>query len=288
MPALYYTDINNTWVFINGRRIQTSRYTYDNNNHLTVTDVSNGEKVLVTAMVDGGSPNPTAFKMIVGKSGENSVYRTNPQERTWLTSDFGPTDTTMYVSDINRLVEVVTITNTIGTFDPSINLDNDNDIGFLLSLNISEISHIEGYNISEGVKLTRDQIELEVFKGTSGVAFYGSNVALGDVIQLTIYIGNILETNGERMRFTILDPVANAISGITRNVQHTVSTTHKEYDYVYGLGSSRKLISGLYAAGTNKQPTYNTLWKSSDYVEFGDPLSISSTDAALFLNASNK
>lgn len=272
MSDVYYTDVNTTWVYVNGRRIQTSRYTYDDNNQLTITNISNGDKVIVTAMVDGGSPNPTGFKLIVKKSGETEVYRTNPQDRTWLTSDFGPTDTVMQVSDVSRLVEVVSFVNDVVLIDAE-----TNDIGISLNLSTNAISHVEGFNVSRGQPLTRDDISIRFYNGTTVAIFDPASVSIGDVTKITIYVGNIIETNGERMSFTDLNPVTNTISGITRNVQYTVTTTHTEYDFVYSLSPSRKLNS----------MTYNKHWNSSNYVELGDPLQISNSEAALFLNPTN-
>lgn len=283
MPDIVYTDVNTTWVFINGRRIQTSRYSYDSNNHLTVTGVSNADKVLVTAMIDGGSPNPTSFKMIVDKSGSSSVYRTNPTDRTWLTRNFTDGDTVLHVSNVSRLVDVVTVTNTVTSIDPSINFNSGTDIGFLLDFSINSVSHVAGFNITKGQPLTREQIALRLYKGSSGVAFTDPNTEVSDVIQLTLYIGNVIETNGERMRFSELDPVANTISGITRNIQYTATPSHTTYDYVYGLGTSRKLTAGLDGSGT----VYNSKWNSSNYLGLGDPLQISTTSAAVFLNSRN-
>jgi hypothetical protein len=278
MPDINYSDVNTTWVSLNGRLLEPSRYSYDSSNHLTITGVSNGDQVIVTARVDGGSPNPSGFKLLVNKSGETSVYRTNPQDRTWVMLDFDIKDDTFHVADVTKLVEVVKVTNTVVAIDPSLNLDNDNDIGFLLDLNISNVSHVEAYNISKGLALARADIELEKFKGVNGVGFYDANTEIGDAIQLTLYIGNILESNGERMLFTQLDPVANTITGIKRGIQNTVITTHTKYDYVYGLNPARKLNSAY----------YSEIWGSSNYTDLGDPLQISTTDAAIFLNSGNQ
>jgi hypothetical protein len=272
MPDLYYSDVNTTWVYVNGRRIQTSRYTYDNANHLTVTGISNGDKVVVTAMIDGGSPNPTGFKLIVKKSGDTEVYRTNPQDRTWLASDFGATDTVIEVADVTRLVEVVSFVQTVSLID-----DVTNDYGVSLNLSTNAISHVDGFNVSRGQPLTKDQISIRFYKGTTVAIIDPAGASDGDIIKLTIYVGNLIETNGERISFTELDPITNTISGITRNVQYTVTTSHKKYDFVYSLSPSRKLSPA----------TYNQHWNSSDYVDLGDPLQISSTEAAVFLNSKN-
>lgn len=277
MPDIFYTDVNTTWVYINGRRIQTSRYSYDDSNNLTVTDVSNGDKVLVTAMIDGGSPNPTAFKMFVDKSGETSVFRANPQDRTWLTRDFSVTDTTMQVADVSRLVEVITVTNAVDTIDPAISFNPGAEIGFLLNFSINKVSHVSGFNITTGQPIASNFIKLRLYKGASGASFTDPNTSLTDIVQLTLYIGNVIVTNGEKIQFAELDPVTNTISGLIRNIQHTVTTSHAKYDFVYGLGPSRKL----------NPATYNTKWSSSNYVELGDPLQISDTEAGLFLNTNN-
>jgi hypothetical protein len=79
------------------------------------------------------------------------------------------------------------------------------------------------------------------------------------------------------MQFTQIDPIANTITGITRSIQNTAESTHSQYDYVYSLSSVRKLDPS----------NYDLLWNSSNYTALGDPIQISTTSAAEFLNSGN-
>lgn len=270
MPTYMYSDVNTTWVTVNGRRMPTSRYSWGASNQLTITGVSNGDNILVTAMSSGASPNPTGFKLIVDKSNNPSVYRTNPEDRTWLVQSFGDTDQIMYVNDVSDLVEVVTLTNTPSLFTAN------NLAGFVVDFALSTVTYMTAFNITRGRPIDTSTIQVAQFAAGQGLAFT-HGVADTDLVEITLYIGNVIETNGERMQFTTLDPVANTISGITRTIQTTVSTVHSQYDFVYGLSNARKLDSSY----------YSVLWNSSNYTQLGDPMQISQTGAAEFLNSDN-
>jgi len=278
MPNMTYTDVNKAWVTLNGRRLPSTAYHYSSANHLVIPGVQNGDNIIVTAFVDGGSPNPSGFKLLVDKTGVQSAYRANPTDRTWLTVDFGLTDTTMYLNDVSKIVEVVTVTNTVTQISSLINIDNDNDIGFLLNFNTNAITRVEAFNVTKGTIIPSENVELEMYKGAGGVAFYDPHTVVGDLIKFTVYVGNLIETNGERIQFTSVDPTTNTITGLTRNAQNTATTAHNQYDYVYSLSPTRKLDPSQ----------MSILWNSSNYAPFGDPVSVSTTAAAEFLNSGNR
>ena len=159
-----------------------------------------------------------------------------------------------------------------------INIDNDNDIGFLLNFNTNAITRVEAFNVTKGTIIPSENVELEMYKGAGGVAFYDPHTVVGDLIKFTVYVGNLIETNGERIQFTSVDPTTNTITGLTRNAQNTATTAHNQYDYVYSLSPTRKLDPSQ----------MSILWNSSNYAPFGDPVSVSTTAAAEFLNSGNR
>ena len=107
---------------------------------------------------------------------------------------------------------------------------------------------------------------------------FASGAVAGNIVTVTLIIGNIVEINGERIKFNFIDINNNLITGLTRGLQGTYSpATHAIYSIGYGITPARRL--------TDVQ--YIETWNSSDITDFGDPLQISTTVAANFLNSIN-
>jgi hypothetical protein len=99
---------------------------------------------------------------------------------------------------------------------------------------------------------------------------------VGDSIVITTIEGNLIYLNGEQIRFTTVDLNANTLSGLQRGTNGTGILTYiPVYSEVYGILSNNMLPS----------VNYNLTWNSNVYnVSQGDPLQISETNAAIFLN----
>jgi hypothetical protein len=98
-------------------------------------------------------------------------------------------------------------------------------------------------------------------------------------LTITTLEGNTIFVNGEQIRFGSVDFTQNSITQLTRGSNGTASQPYIEkYSSVYGLLSVNKLPD-IY---------YNETWNSKVYntVE-GDPLQISETVSAIFLNNQN-
>ena len=99
----------------------------------------------------------------------------------------------------------------------------------------------------------------------------------GNNLTITIIQGNLIYINGEQIRFMSVDFDNNTLLGIQRGVNGTAEQENiPKYTEVYSLLSSNKLAN-----------TYiNQSWNSFNYnlIE-GDPLQISTTVPADFLNA---
>ena len=83
-------------------------------------------------------------------------------------------------------------------------------------------------------------------------------------------------TNGEKIRFNSVDYTDNTLSGLQRGIDGTgVQTYHPLYSTVYSY-IPNNLLDESY---------YDLTWNSYNYNSIeGDPLQISTTNAALFLN----
>jgi hypothetical protein len=94
---------------------------------------------------------------------------------------------------------------------------------------------------------------------------------------VTVILGNLIYINGEQIRFTTVDFVLNTLSGLQRGSNGTGEQVYiPKYTEVYSILSSN-VLPELYNGFS---------WNSYNYnlVE-GDPLQISETFPATFLNA---
>jgi sugar phosphate permease len=96
-------------------------------------------------------------------------------------------------------------------------------------------------------------------------------------LTITIIVGNLIYVNGELIRFTTVDFVNNTLSGLQRGFNGTGARTYiPKYTEVYSVLSSN-MLPELYNGFS---------WNSFNYnLVTGDPLQISTTFPANFLNA---
>jgi hypothetical protein len=85
---------------------------------------------------------------------------------------------------------------------------------------------------------------------------------------------NVVEINGEKIRYTTINYTDNTLSGLTRGIQGTgplsIQATNS---YIYGISSNNSL-----------DPTYyNQVWNSKNYSSKGDPIQLTSSDPVAFL-----
>ena len=84
----------------------------------------------------------------------------------------------------------------------------------------------------------------------------------------------ILQINGEKIRFNVIDSELNTVSGLTRGIEHTGILSHPANSFAYPIVDSNKLPD-VY---------YNDSWNRRIYNPKGDPLQFSDTAPAKFLN----
>ena len=93
-------------------------------------------------------------------------------------------------------------------------------------------------------------------------------------VYMVISDKNIVDINGEKIRYTTVDTVTNTLSGLTRGVQGTGPLKVQEINsYIYGV-SSRNTLDQTY---------YNQVWNSKNYTKKGDPLQLTVSDPVAFL-----
>jgi hypothetical protein len=101
-------------------------------------------------------------------------------------------------------------------------------------------------------------------------------VTAGNNLIITTIEGNLVYINGEQIRFTIVDLDNNTLTGLQRGINGTGEQAYvPTYTEVYGILSNNLL----------PDVNYNLTWNSYVYNPVaGDPLQISQTTAAYFLN----
>jgi hypothetical protein len=220
-------------------------------------------------MVTGASPNSMSFNYSINKYSEASIYRANPQDGSWLTQEFKLNDDTMYFYNVSNLVE--TFTTSVNAVTVGLNTYAR------VQCDINEIKEVLVYNVTVGQNIESTNYGITLLDGKSTVLFTGG-VTAGDLVRITLTVGNIVEIEGERIKFDSIDTVNNTITGLTRGIQGTSSArTHSQYAIGYGINNARKL----------SEAGYNSTWNSENIVAYGDPLQISDTTYAKFLQSRN-
>ena len=271
MPAMTYTDGSRTWVTINGQRLNTDNVKFYDDNHIGILHaLTLSQEVLITSMVTGASPNGIGFNITVNKNSQGSVTRTNDQDGSWLTETFNTGDNIMHFYNVSNLIE---------QFSTTVNVvEEDSVVYAYVQCDISQVRQVEVYNNTTLETLTDDSTYgIRLLNGRPAVVFT-SGATAGNLVTVTLIIGDIVELNGERIRFTTIDITANTISGLIRGVQGTrIAESHAEYTIGHGITPARRL--------TDMQ--YMDTWNSNNITDFGDPLQISTTSEGIFLNSIN-
>jgi len=320
MDPILYTDVNKAWVTINGSRIGSDKLSYDNSNNLTIDATINlNDVVLITVTLDGDTPNSSMFNIDIDKYGKSTVYLTNIGDGTWLTKDFNSNDTSIQVYDVSKLLDTVTQTTIV-------DMDTAGTIFAYVECNINSVMKTVVYNQTSSSNVDSSKYVLEIIHGRPALVFVdNSQASLSQNLLVTLTVGNILELNGEKIRFTQVEPIikvtdimigttytietigntdftligapsntlgikfvamhigtgtgtvriTNTLSGLTRGLMGTgVIQLNSKYTEIYGLTPSR-VLDPMY---------YGKVWNTINYSSnFGDPLQISTSPAARFL-----
>jgi hypothetical protein len=240
----------------------TIKVSFDNT--LVINDsVTDTDDIIITNMVNGASPNEMTYNLTVSKNNQPTVTRTNLNDRTWLVKDFYSLDSEIHVFNAKSLLEIRTENVIVASY-------LDKLISFV-SVTLTEIKNVQAYN-----KNTLEVVEVESYQlvdGKAAIVFSGG-VSLNDQIELSIGLGSVIEINGERISFQEVDVENNVIRKLVRGVQGTIiRPLHPINSFVYSFSNLRQITSD----------DYNLVWNTTSITSKGDPLQISTTDTAKFL-----
>jgi hypothetical protein len=263
-------NVDRLWVTVNGYRVPSSSLYLNSNNNLSIlVPISSGDVIIITSMMPTATPNQLTYIQTVDKNGEQSVFRANSLTRTWLTHGLQNIDTVMYVEDVSKITESIT------QYETAIVSGGICRIG--LEGDKNSITQIIVYNNTTSTTIDPAEYSIVIENIAPILVIDSPDVTNGNSLTITVIIGNLVYVNGEQIRFTAVDFVANTISGLQRGSNGTGEQTYiPEYTEVYSMLSSNMLPN----------PYITQSWNSFNYnpVE-GDPLQISTTYPANFLNA---
>lgn len=267
------TNVDRLWVTVNGYRVPSSALFLNNANYLSILmPLAAGDVVVITSMIPSATPNQETYIQVVNKNQEQTVYRANDQTRTWLLEPLLDTSNVIWVDDVTKLVDTYTTSAVVPMdYDP---YDNPLEIGLAVDKNI--ISKVIVYNNTTGSEIFNVNYEVELQDLAPVLVVYGS-IQPGDDITVTVLLGNMIYINGEQIKFTTVNTQLNALTGLQRGMNGTgIQKFSDTYTEVYSLLSTNRMAAVL----------YDQTWNSDVYNPvLGDPLQISETVAATFLNA---
>lgn len=262
------TNVDRLWVSVNGYRIPSSSLYINPNNNLSILHTINpGDTVIITNMIPTATPNDETYILNVTKDNIPSVYRANSLTTTWLTQPLEYTDSVIYVEDVSKLTSTLVQNETVPVL-----VDGVATIG--LEADKRTIAQVIVKN--GNVTLSPSDYYIAIVN-TAPVLKITAGVTAGDSITITLILGNLLYIAGEQIRFTTVDFDNNTITGLQRGANGTGERDYiPAYDKVYSALSQDKL----------PDVSYNQTWNSYVYnTVLGDPLQISNTFSANFLNA---
>ena len=266
-------NVDRLWVTINGYRVPSSALYINADNNLSIlSTITTGDTIIITSMMPSATPNEEVYLLNVNKSNTPSVYRANTETRTWLVEPLYYTDETIYVQDVSKITDI-TVQNVVapaesaGVFSIGLTADK-RSISQVIVYNSTTSSYINAANYT--VVMEDIAPILHITNPATPVVTAGNNLII------TTIVGNLVYINGEQIRFSTVDLDANTITDLQRGYYGTGEQTYIPlYTEVFGIISTNRL----------PDPDYSLTWNSNVYNPVdGDPLQISETDAAYFLN----
>jgi hypothetical protein len=263
-------NVDRLWVTVNGKRIPSSALRLNPDNNLSIlTTVVPGDVVIVTSMIPTATPNQAVYLQNVSKTGVQSVFRANSLTRTWLTVTLQNTDDTIYVEDVTKITETI-IQNEVAPAEV------DGIISIGLEGDKQAICQVIVYN-NNTVQTVNPADYYIAVEATAPILKITNGVSEDDSLTITVILGNLIYVNGEQIGFTTVDFATNTVTGLQRGANGTgEQTIIPKYTEVYSILPSNELPN-----------VYNAfVWNSYNYnLVDGDPLQISTTVSANFLNA---
>jgi hypothetical protein len=223
--------------------------------------------MLVTSYMPSATPNELWYTMIVNRKGQGSVYNSNFRNRTWLERPLYPTDTKIYVKEVEHLVDLTVL-------NQKVLLDQNTQKYYTnLNYNVKDVKEVSVLNLTTNFNLSADDFYITTTNSVTQIIFT-NNVSLDNNLQITIRFGNSVLINGEKIMFNSVDYQNNTLSGLHRGVDGTaVLNEHPIYSNVYSL-SAKDVLDPFF---------YDKTWNTENYTPDGDPLQLSTSIPANFL-----
>ncbi len=270
-PTFDVVDVNRLFVHINGTRVTPDnlRINQPNNRLSIMSPISLGNTIIVTSYMPSPTPNELWYSLSVNRKGEMTIANSNIQNRTWLLEPLYPTDISISVNDVSKLVDI-----TYEIIRASYN-NTTKKLYCFLNYNIIDIVLLTVYNVTTDVELAKTAYYLNTVNSTTEVIFT-AGVEDGDELEFTLRFGDTVIINGEKITFRGINLEENTITNIVRGAEGTaVLPVHEIYSNVLSL-STKDILDSFY---------YDKVWNSDDYSASGDPLQISNSIPANFLKS---
>ena len=267
-------NVDRIWVTVNGYRVPSSKLRLNNYNEVSIlTTINTGDVIVINNMVPTATPREEIYMNLVDDQGVPSVYRVPAYSKTYLMQDVYPLSTEIQVGNVYCVVntnnETVTATTPIGGY-----------YTYGLPVNKRLLTSVTVYNLTTG-KFIDSQYVSTSLQDTAPIVKItaGSWINTGDTLEIVSIEGGTALINGEQITFTGVNLDTNTLTGVQRGTNGTGNQGFiAKNTTVYGLLDTNKL-SDVY---------YNQTWNSYVYDAVnGDPLQISDTTAAQFLNPEN-
>ena len=265
-PDLTLTNVNRLFVTINGYKVDNNRLKLSGSNKLNILEpISSGDTVLITSMITNPTPNQMVYVNHIDKNGEQMIYRANSGVRTWLTQNLEVLDNKIYVEDVAKLLDLVKTTVVATTVN--------NTVACFVNYEVETIKEISVYNISTLTQISPENITLSI-RNSRPVIYISDGASENDNLEVSLRLGNTINIDGEIITFKKVNTETNVISGITRGVNGSgARKMHLAFSPVYGVKLTNTLFNYY----------YNRTWNSEEYTLDGDPLQVSDSFPANFL-----
>jgi hypothetical protein len=240
-----------------------------NNNLSILTLVEPGDTVIITNTIATATPDELTYINNVNKSNIPTVYRATSLSTTWLTQPLYSYNSIIYVEDVTKITTNIVQNEIVpsavdGVY--SIGLEGDKRI----------ICQVIVVNNTTSTTLPSSSYSVQIVD-TAPILEITSGVTAGNNVTITVILGNLIYVAGEQIKVTTVDFVYNTLTGLQRGTNGTGERNYiPAYDKVYGILSTNQLPN----------TDYYLTWNSYIYNPIlGDPLQISDTSSANFLNA---
>lgn len=265
------SDKDRLYVTVNGLRVPPSKLVINDYNNLSIlTEITSTDSVTITSMIPTSTPDQLVYVNNVDSTGAGEIYSVTPSTIAWLTEALYDLDVEIKLNDVTRVTDVTTVNAILPIADAGyyyVGIESDK----------RAIKDVSVYDNTTATSVPTANIEVVLINNAPKVRIaLTPGLSTGDSITITVVEGDIIYINGEQIGFGTVDFATNTLGRISRGVNGTaVQPVIPANTLVYAIKPADRLASAYYDQTWN---SYN--WNS----EIGDPLQISTTIPADFLN----